>query len=314
MNGASSRSMRFAVAAALAPVFLAACSAPADRASAPLPQPAAVVPVAVYGGMQAPVGEPTALALDFNGRVVVADGSPGRLLRFRTPAEAIEFQSPSGLYASAVAVSGFFVYAVDEPARRVVRFDDRGAYRDVLLNFEADPRGRRVSPYGLAVDGSGRVAVTDIENHQVLLYNSFLQLEVVFGNYGTYEGQLSAPRGVSFTADGDIVVADTGNRRIQLFSDGGAFVRAVPPPGAPNPLRRPRRVVDDEDGRLLVADPLAGAVFVFTADGRDVRVLVADGVPGFAPTDVAVSSAGQLYVADDASGGVLVFDPVFEGF
>jgi streptogramin lyase len=113
---------------------------------------------------------------------------------------------------------------------------------------------------------------------------------------------------VAFTADGDILVADTGNRRVQLFSDGGAFIRAVPAAGSPSPLRRPRRAAMDASGRILVADPAAGAVFVFTVEGRSFRALVPPGDVEFAPADVVVSRAGRVYVADEALRAILVFE------
>jgi len=288
----------------------AAAHASVDTTSAPPPVAATpVAPAAVFSGSgQLRLGEPVAVAVDFSGRAVIADGSPGRVLRWDENTDAQEFQPPAGgLYPSDVAVRGFFVYAVDEPARRIVRFDDTGAFRDVLLNFEELDLGRRVSPYSLDVDDGGRFAVTDIENHQVLLFDSYLSLQTAFGNYGSFDGQLDTPMGISFSRGGDIVVADTGNRRVQVFSDGGGLERTVPAKGATNPLLRPRRAVLDGDGRVYVADPGAGAVFVFDADGRPERSIVPSGSDGFTPTDVARSRSGVLFVTDETSRSLFVF-------
>jgi DNA-binding beta-propeller fold protein YncE len=310
MSGVNFPSMRVAVVAALACLSPFACTSAGRTGAAPPEGALAAVPVRVlsHSDGTGSLGEPLAVALDFGARAIVADGSPGRLVRWSGPDTAVEFQRPSGFYPSDVAVSGFFVYAVDEPARRILRFDDRGAYRDVLLNFQAAPSGRRVSPYGVAVDGTGRMAVTDVENHQVLLYDAYLELEVAFGNYGSYEGQLAEPRGVSFAPDGNVLVADTGNRRVQVFTAGGAFVAAVPAAGMDNPLRRPRRAVADETGRILVADPVSGAVFVFARGGTSFRSIVPSGADDFAPTDVELSRSGEVYVADEASRSVMVFE------
>ena len=166
---------------------------------------------------------------------------------------------------------------------------------------------RRVSPYGIGVDGRGRIAISDVENHQVLLFDSFLVLDVAFGNYDSFSGQLDTPQGVSFTADGDIVVADTGNSRIQFFTDGGAALRIVPRTGDPNPLRSPRRAVVDEAGRLFVADPGAGGVFVFDRTGTLVRTIIPEGGEPFEPTDVDISRDGGLFVTDVVSGKLFVF-------
>jgi DNA-binding beta-propeller fold protein YncE len=230
------------------------------------------------------------------------------VLRWEATTGAQEFQQPgSGFYPSDVAVRGFFVYVVDEAARRILRFDDTGAYRDVLLNFEELSLGRRVSPYSVAVDESGRFAVTDVENHQVLLFDNYLSLETAFGNYGSFAGQFDTPQGVAFSRSGDIVVADTGNRRVQIFTEGGTLERTVPPEGKPNPLQRPRRAALAADGRVYVADPAAGGVFVFGADGALERRIVPSGARAFAPTDVARSRTGVLFVTDEASRSLFVF-------
>ena len=251
------------------------------------------------------LGDPRAITVDFNGVVVVADASPPRLVSYRPATGACqEFQAPADRPAfrpSGVAVRGFFVYAVDEANRLLLRWDASGTYRDVLLSFEDLNERRRVSPHGLDVDASGRTAVTDIENHQVIVLDTYMKVDVAFGNFGSYEGQLNAPEGVAFTPRGDLLVADTGNARLEIFSDTGAFRRAIPSAGAPNPMRRPRRGVMAEDGRIFAADPQAGRIFEFSPDGAFVRAIV-PGLGGpFKPTDLALARDGVLYVTDSAS-------------
>ncbi len=80
--------------------------------------------------------------------------------------------------------------------------------------------------------------------------------------------------------------------------------RVIPEPGSPNPLRRPRRAVAGEDGRVFVADALARRVFEFAADGVFVRAMVPEGAGPFKPTDVALGRDGVLYVTDTARKAV----------
>jgi sugar lactone lactonase YvrE len=273
------------------------------------PEREKVAPLAVYGEISGlALGEPLALAVDFAGNIIVADGSPGRLVRYDRGGErAREFEQPSGnpgFYPTDVALYGFFAYAIDEAFRTLIRFDNDGAYRDVLLNFDQLAGTRRVSPYGMGVDAQGRIAITDIENHQVLLLDSFLRLDILFGNYGSYPGQLDTPLGVSFAGDGDVVVADAGNRRVQFYSDAGEPKRVVPEQGEPNPLMLPRRAVVDGDGKLYIADPEAEAVFVYDANGRLQWRLSPRGVDRFQPSDLELDRDGKLYVTD-ALGRVL---------
>ena len=255
-------------------------------------------------------GEPVGVCVDFGGTVVVADASPPRLIAFRGDGHCQEFQLPGDQPAfrpSDVSIRGFFVYAVDESDRMLLRWDSSGSYRDVLLNFADLQTGRRISPCSVDVDASGRVAITDVENHKVLVLDTYLNVDVAFGNYGTFDGQLDTPLGVSFTPRGDLLVADSGNGRLQVFSDAGAHRRTIPARGVENPMRGPRRAVAAEDGTIYVADPVARRVFVVAADGASLRPLVTEDMAAFEPTDVALGRDGRLFVTDAATRSLLVF-------
>lgn len=254
-------------------------------------------------------GDPGAVCVDFGGNAVVADASPPRLILYRGLGACQEFQLPNGqpgFRPSDVSVRGFFVYAVDETDRMLLRWDSSGSYRDVLLNFEDLQTGRRISPHSLDVDSSGRLAITDIENHKVLVLDTYLNLDVAFGNYGSFDGQFDTPLGVSFTPDGLLLVADSGNARLQLFTDTGTHRRTIPEAGAANPMRRPRRAVAAADGTLYVADPDAGCVFVVAPGGADIEASVPEGASAFRPTDVALGKNGRLFVTDAATRRLLV--------
>jgi DNA-binding beta-propeller fold protein YncE len=56
-----------------------------------------------------------------------------------------------------------------------------------------------------------------------------------------------------------------------------------------------------EDGRIFVADPVAGRVFEFSAEGGLTRAIVPQVTGPFQPTDVALTRDGVLYVTDSAS-------------
>jgi tripartite motif-containing protein 71 len=315
--------MRIRVITSLLPsVLVLACShaAPPPADSVPDGSPAASIETetltpewAMRSCERVAFGAPAALCVDFGGTVYVADGSPPRLVSYTEESKrCVEFQTPDAWPAfrpSDVAVRGFFVYAVDEPDRALLRWDASGTWRDVLVNFEdLTVPGRRVSPYGLDVDApSGRVAVTDVENHQVIVLDSYLDVDVAFGNYGSFDGQLDTPLGVSFTPGGELLVTDTGNARVQFFSDAGTFRRAVPAGDSASPMRRPRRAVATEDGRVMVADPAAGRLFEFSPGGTLSRSLAPAGADRFEPTDVAVARDGRVYVTDAATQTLYAF-------
>jgi len=313
--------MRFSISILLASALMAACApaqdvaqrAPSDQAASGTSLPADTLDAvdAFAACERVTLGAPGSVSLDFGGALIVADGSPPRLAAWSPATDnCVEFQSPPDRPAfrpSDAAVRGFFVYAVDEANRLLLRWDSSGSFRDVLLNFEDLAVRRRVSPSGLDVDASGRVAVTDIENHQIIILDSYLNVDVAFGNYGTFAGQLDTPLGVSFTPRGDLLVCDTGNARLQIFSDAGAHRRVIPADAGDSRFRRPRRATAAEDGRIYVADPQAARVFELSAEGLVLRALVPADPGRFEPVDVALTRDGTLYVADLARRAILSF-------
>jgi DNA-binding beta-propeller fold protein YncE len=257
------------------------------------------------------LGEPIAVTTDFDGNLLVADAAPGQVVHLLLGGDkAVEFQQPPsspGFSPVDLKTSGFFVYVVDQVERRLLRFYKTGSYLDVLIDFDAMFPGRRVSPIGLDVDGSGRIVLTDVKNHEVIVFNTYLDVELQFGTYGKFAGQFDSPEGVFFTPGDGIMVTDSGNRRIQLFDPDGGFVRMVPDGEDANPLRRPRRAVMDRDGLIYIADPEAGQVFVFDQDGSLLRSIYPKGADRFRPTDVAVTPSGVVYVTDGAGSSLYTF-------
>jgi DNA-binding beta-propeller fold protein YncE len=110
-------------------------------------------------------------------------------------------------------------------------------------------------PWGIAErDDVIAVSLNCVDAVVLLQYESgAVKPEVTIGSgtYGNADGQLHAPRGVAFTADGRyILVADFFNDRVSKFSAAsGEFVAHV----ISNGITRPRDVLQCEDGGIVVA-------------------------------------------------------------
>ncbi|HEY1853224.1 MAG TPA: NHL repeat-containing protein [Solirubrobacterales bacterium] len=105
-----------------------------------------------------------------------------------------------------------------------------------------------------------------------------------FGADGEGAGQLSAPGAIAVGPEGDFFVVDQGNRRVDVFSGGGeflyAFGRGVRPGGG--------EVCDQGSGcRAGEGGGVAGALE--------------------RPEGIAVSSSGEVYVAEEGNDRVSVF-------
>ncbi|XP_019634321.1 PREDICTED: uncharacterized protein LOC109477478 [Branchiostoma belcheri] len=165
---------------------------------------------------------------------------------------------------------------------------------------------------------------------------------IVFGGKGTSPGQMDEPTGVAVSADNEIFVADANNKRVQVFSMKGAFLRlfSTKVPGGNHQAMYPTDVDIDEQGRIWVVGKdraSSGAVRVvqYRTDGlsmitfdversawypkiavnarhNKIIVVASDEVLKFNPDGSFDGSfgkekgAGLQYVTSDRDGNILV--------
>jgi outer membrane protein assembly factor BamB len=124
----------------------------------------------------------------------------------------------------------------------------------------------------------------------------------VIGQHGSEEGEFQSPQGLALDAQGNLYVADTGNRRIQVFDPRGGLLTVI----ADARFSGPRYVALDEAGHIYVSDS-SERVHVFDGTGAPLQSF---GQPGPLPSQfseiagLAVDTAGDLLVADAGNGRV----------
>ncbi|MEM9015823.1 MAG: NHL repeat-containing protein [Verrucomicrobiota bacterium] len=160
-------------------------------------------------------------------------------------------------------------------------FGTASAGRDARLTFAHD----------VVVDPStGKVFVCDTGNHRVLRFAAFESLqngasaEAVLGQqdlqtqvFGTGADEMNLPRGIAIDGDGTLWVADTKNHRVLRFDSAAAKSNGSPADGV-----------------------LGQPVFNKVVPGVSDKLM-------FEPSDVAVDSRGNLYVASRVNNRVIIF-------
>jgi len=228
-----------------------------------------LVATAIYGEPGTAPGQlvqPRGVAVDAQGNVIVSDTASHRLIVFDAsgaPVRTIgtfgsgdgQFYEPRGV---AVDAAGN-IYVADTWNARVVKLDPQGAFLTSWgVGREDFGDGRRASP----TDG------TEAGNQAEPL--------AFFG-----------PRGVAVDADGNVYVADTGNKRIVVTdSDGNYRYQWGYQGGADGQFSEPTGVAVDENGTVFVADTWNSRVQAFArgADGQVVPIpFVTWRVPGWLP-------------------------------
>ncbi len=184
--------------------------------------------------------------------------------------------------------------------------------------------GRLNFPKGLAVDPSAFVYVVDSNNGrvQVLSCKDFSAIDAppaattsspvkaVIGSIGAIGGSFSTPQGIHATKDGQVMVADTRNHRIQIFKDLQLVAILGDLGDADDRFRLPTAVSVTPAGDIVVLDSKHAMVKMF---GPDLKFKQGFGGNGSAPgklnlpQGMKIGDNGHIWVADTGNHRIQEF-------
>ncbi len=209
------------------------------------------------------------------------------------------------------------IYVADTSNHRIVVFDANGTMQTSWGDFGAEP-GQFNEPWDVAIGPDGNVYVADTWNHRIQKFSPDGKFITAWGSFVSTEGQLGqmgvfwGPRAIAFTQDGNLLVTDTGNKRVQVFTPDGQPVTQFGGEGVDNGyFDEPVGIAVDADGNIYVADTWNQRIQKFSPD---YQFITAWPVPGWEGQDIlmkpylAVDQNNQVYVADPTGWRVLVWD------
>ncbi len=82
-------------------------------------------------------------------------------------------------------------------------------------------------PATLAELNDGRIAVVDVLNSRVQVFNLDGSVSMVVGEWGVLPGQLFRPKGVAIDHEGNFYISDSYMNVVQKYTDGGEFVAVL---------------------------------------------------------------------------------------
>lgn len=225
-----------------------------------------------------------------DGRLVVLDRSQRMLICLDSEGTTLWTIAGDELHGPVDAVEWNAHVAVPDRSGRVILVEADGSLSRML------PTGAPLaSPGGAAVLDDGRLAVTDVLRHAVVALGADGSSEVLVEDQDGQGQVLNGPRGIVLDGEGHLHVASSGNARVEVFDQTGRWLRSYG--GWSVGMRSPRALAIDAEGRALVADPVAGAVFAFERDALLERYdLVGEDGFAAAPISVQVLSDGSLRI------------------
>jgi phospholipase C len=254
------------------------------------------------------LARPRGVAADPAGGIWVADTGHDRVVEF-TPSGRLaavfgtNLDQPAGIATDAAG----HVWVADTGHDRVVEFSSAG---HVLASFGSPGRGRGQldQPVALTVTPFGDVWVADQGNSRVEEFSATGLFRLSFA--------VPTPAGVGLDTRGDVWVTSPGYpaNSVREYSPSGRELRSFGTTQAGyGDLSDPAGVAVGPGGRIYVAQPDYGLVSVFGPDGAFYTEFGLQPGAGQAgedlefPQDVAITAAGQAWVADSGHDRVVEF-------
>jgi len=154
-------------------------------------------------------------------------------------------------------------YVTDTGRNQVLRFDRDGGF----LSAFGEPGQFR--PIDAAVVGD-KLYVVDLEHQEVQVLNKLTgKLLFKFGKGTTAATAMLHPTNIAIAPNGDVLVVDTSNFRIQRFTAEGKHLRSFGEAGdTPGTFARPKGIAVDRSGNVYVSDAAFQNVQIFGADDQ----------------------------------------------
>ena len=141
--------------------------------------------------------------------------------------------------------------------------------------------------------------------------------EMSFANKGTEQGELNSPYGISVSSLGYIYIADTGNNRIEMFSDKGRFLKSVGGFGwADSQFDEPVSIWAEDGLHVYVADKNNHRIVHYDGNLNLVAIIEGDANDETEqffryPVSISRSNQGELFLIDSENNRVInvnIFD------
>jgi len=229
-----------------------------------------------------------------------------------------QFRQATGIFAKRTGQ----IYVADTDNRRVEAFKIISSPKEILsleknspsfVDFDTTLEAQEALMDVFSVPGRGLFALSDQKANVFIQWN----MDFVFGREGKNPVEFKKPMAIAATLNGKILVADTGNNRVQVFNVDGIFQYEFGQMGnKPGQFNGPQGIAINGKGKIFVADTNNHRIQVFNHEGIYLRTVgEADkgqdaGARGVVrgPMALAMDSLDQLYVLEPPAHRLQIFN------
>jgi DNA-binding beta-propeller fold protein YncE len=218
------------------------------------------------------------------------------------------------------------LYVTDRRLRKVFMFGPGGKYlgafdpklpKNQLPNF--DTHGVQWAPLAIGFAPDGTMFVTEIlKGHRLLVFDPNGKFKASVGDLGMPPKDTDGPAQFQFpnmlkVKNGEVWIADSNNRRMQVFDKTGKFLKMVPTGGLPRGfdfLLSTPGSNSKTPARFAVVDTLSHDVTIWDVTGAKLVTFggqgVTEGLFSF-PDGLGTDGKSRMYIADTSNARVQVW-------
>jgi len=206
------------------------------------------------------------------------------------------------------------LYVADSDNGRIEKFDKNGTFVTAWGTKSPPnligPQNTFSEIWGIAVDKSGNVYVADTWNHRIQKFDSNGKFLTMWGVNGDTRGvalgnplQFYGPRAIAIDSQGNVLVTDTGNKRVLKFDpNGNPLAQYGGVGGDPGQFLEQVGIAVDSQGNIFVADTWNQRIQKFDSNFGFVAQWTVEAWD-------SQSVVNKPYIAVDPDGNVFITDP-----
>ena len=174
---------------------------------------------------------------------------------------------------------------------------------------------RLKNPNGIAVSHDKKILVTNMETHEVFVFDENYERVGTIGGQGVEPGKFYCPFGIAVDHDNHVIITCAALQCVQKFKIDGKFLKGAGKAGSGEfELKSPNGVTVGKDGKVYVCDLGNNRIQILSNDLEFLGNFSATD-PEYGsgclnnPNGVAINSEGNIFVADMLGHCIQVFNP-----